>query len=293
MLTLIERKFSQGAFTQAKILLQIFETDVETRLNNERNLFYEDMIMRLGVRRRHEVSEDERAEIRRTFLELPIDDDAALKKSLAWLADEYYVNFCLAVPVPSERAQWEAVITKFDEEAQNRLLGYVPPLRWRSPALIDEATVLEQTRTHLNIGNVTAHVQRLTKMCYFLLLASGDTGFESFVYHFLNWSRSSLGVEAKSILPVIHRRSVLDEIGLQDTLDTIFKEEYVPRLEAMLDVSDDALKKAWRAFFDGFAALDINEIPPGNYDLGGFLLDQLLGFDQPEPYFPFKLYRLT
>src|SRR5690606_29831748 len=45
VLGLIERKFSQGAFTQARILLQIFETDAETRLNNERNLFYEDMIM--------------------------------------------------------------------------------------------------------------------------------------------------------------------------------------------------------------------------------------------------------
>ena len=49
VLNLIERKFASGNFSQARILLQIFETNNETRQNNERNLYYEEMIRRLDA----------------------------------------------------------------------------------------------------------------------------------------------------------------------------------------------------------------------------------------------------
>jgi len=130
-------------------------------------------------------------------------------------------------------------------------------------------------------------------MCYFLLLASGDTGFESFVYSYLDWSREVLEVEAKNLLPIIHRRSVLDEVGLQDTLDHVFEEHYAEPLGRHVESSEISLEEAWNRFFQRMSGLDINEIPPGHYDVGGFLLDELLDFEQPEPYFGFKLYRLT
>lgn len=295
VLALIERKFSQGAFTQARILLQIFETDAETRLNNERNLFYEDMIMRLGMRRRHEIPDAERDQIRHTARELRIDRDDEVKQTLIWLGREYYVHFCLSVCDPGQVEVWQQLARKVAPEARQRLLRYVPPLRWRTPASIATLDTLALSEIHMSDAVVKAHVQRLLKMCYFLLLASGDTGFESFIYSFLSWSRQALGVEAKALLPVIHRRSVLDEVGLQETLDAVFEEHYALPLAELVKGSSQfkSLENAWNALFARLARLDVNDIPPGHYDVGGFLLDELLDFEQPEPYFGFKLYRLT
>lgn len=295
VLALIERKFSQGAFTQARILLQIFETDGETRLNNERNLFYEDMIMRLGTRRRHEIPDLERDQIRSTLAELRIAQDDEVKKALVWLGREYYVHLCLAVRDPAQVEIWGTLAQKANTEAAERLLRYVPPRRWRSPASLPTLDTLAASERHLSDEVVKHHVQRLLKMCYFLLLASGDTGYEAFIYSFLDWSRQVLGIEAKNLLPVIHRRSVLDEVGLQETLDAVFEEHYALPLAERVQGSSQfkSLENAWNALFARLARLDINDVPPGHYDVGGFLLDELLDFEQPEPYFGFKLYRLT
>ncbi len=83
VLGLIERKFSERAFQQATILLQLFETDQATRIQNERKLFYEDMIQRLGVRRRHPLSPDETRRIKEHFAEIlkGLDEDGAFKAS--------------------------------------------------------------------------------------------------------------------------------------------------------------------------------------------------------------------
>src|SRR5690606_14864717 len=137
------------------------------------------------------------------------------------------------------------------------------------------------------------HIQRMLRMCYFLLLASGDTGFEHFIYSFLDWSRDKLGVEGKSVLPIIHRRSVLDEVSLQETLDDVWNEHYAEKMKTFVDRTDNGLQSAWNGLLSRFSMLDINEIPPGHYDLGGFLIDELLGFRQPSTYFGFKLFRLT
>jgi len=293
VLALIERKFSEGAFTQARILLQIFETDVETKLNNERNLFYEDMIMRLGIRRRHEVPTEERDGFRETAAALEPTDDEVIKELLSRLAHEYYVHFCLDIRSAEATKEWARFGEVVDESMRDRLLKYVPPLRWRSPFLVAGESVIEMATNHLQPEATERYVQRLIKMCYFLLLASGDTGFESYIYSLLAWSRDEVNVDVKRLLPFIHRRSVLDEIGLQETLDEVYQDFYAATLAKRLDGSREKIEGAWRGFLKELSTMDLNDIPPGHYDLGGFLLDQLLGFKQPDPYFSFKLYRLT
>lgn len=293
VLALIERKFSEGAFTQARILLQIFETDVETKLNNERNLFYEDMIMRLGIRRRHEVPAEERDEIREMAANLKPSDDEGIKELLSRLAHEYYVHFCLDIRSAEASKDWAKFAEVIEEGSRERLLKYVPPLRWRPPFLVSNESVVSMAMSHLQPEATERYVQRLIKMCYFLLLASGDTGFESFIYSLLTWSRDEVNVDVKRLLPFIHRRSVLDEVGLQETLDEVYQDFYQTTLAARLDGAKAKIEAAWRGFLKELAAMDLNEIPPGHYDLGGFLLDQMLGFKQPDTYFAFKLYRLT
>jgi len=293
VLGLIERKFSQGAFTQARILLQIFETDAETRLNNERNLFYEDMIMRLGVRRRHEVPEEERDDLQGRFFEIMADEDAEVRNALKTMADDYYVTFCLSLRDPAQTDKWQPVLDAVNADARTRLANYIPPKRWRHPSTLPHCMLLDMTRAHLEDDAPKRHIQRMLRMCYFLLLASGDTGFEHFIYSFLDWSRDKLGVEGKSVLPIIHRRSVLDEVSLQETLDDVWNEHYAEKMKTFVDRTDNGLQSAWNGLLSRFSMLDINEIPPGHYDLGGFLIDELLGFRQPSTYFGFKLFRLT
>jgi hypothetical protein len=38
---------------------------------------------------------------------------------------------------------------------------------------------------------------------------------------------------------------------------------------------------------------DLNELLPGNFDLGGLILERLFGIEYHEPQFAFKLHRLT
>ena len=292
VLSLIERKFSQGAFSQARILLQIFETDHETRLNNERNLFYEDSIMRLGVRRRHEVDRDERDDIRKRFSTASIVRDADLKKLLGAISKEYYIKLCLAQRDPAAEETWQDLFTAHPEAAE-RLLRYVPPVRWRSVDTIEGLSVFEQSRLYLSPQVLQEHILRLIKMAYFLLLASGDTGFEDYIYCLTEWMRSHLDIAPLRVLPRLHRRSVLDELSLREVLDELYLSDIASAVEERVDISEKKLKAAWMKLFAAFATMDINEIPPGHYDLSGFLLDQVLDFKQPEPYFGFKLYRLS
>ncbi|MDX9722356.1 MAG: hypothetical protein RBU37_16550 [Myxococcota bacterium] len=293
VLALIERKFSQGAFTQARILLQIFETDTETRLNNERNLFYEDMIMRLGVRRRHELGNTERERIAQQLAKLDIQAEGGVRQALRHLSEEHYTHFCLLCRNPAQRSIWDKTLASFDEEHRERVLHYVPPLRWRTPPQFPQSGLLDLSRQLINTETARQHIQHLLKMCYFLLLASGDTGYEEFIYSFLQFSRSKLGVEAKRALPLLHRRSVLDEKGLQETLDEVYDQRFVDAVDACLDFGDEQLIAAWNALITKLQRVDFNQIPPGHYDLVAFLLDELLGFEAPDLVFPFRLYRLS
>ena len=295
VLALIEQKFSEGAFTQAKILLQIFETDAETRLNNERNLFYEDMILRLGVRRRHPLSDRDQQNIHKLFEQCSLDDEATVYKALQTLSSELYVEFCLSVREPNDAKVWEALAeTLTDEDVRERLLSYVPTRRWRNPITLPQYGLQTLTSQHLIERAARVQIQSLTRLCYFLLLASGDTSFQAFLYSYLGWCRERWGVDARRLLPKLHRSSVVEDCGLQDTLDSIYDEFFAEAVAERCDVhSDESIKRAWYALFKRFSTLDFNEVPPGHYDLGGLLLDGVLGFDYPDDNFSFRLHRLT
>lgn len=295
VIALIERKFSEGAFTQARILLQIFETDHETRLNNERNLFYEDMILRLGVRRRHEIGDTEATTLHDMLEPLNATKADGVRKALSWMADEFYVQFCLALRMPKEQESWNAIVSKIkNTDSRDRLLRYVPPLRWRTVPEMPELPLPELLKRHVTPASLKQHILGHTRMCYFLLLASGDTGFEDYLYRYLAWCRDALDVEGKRVLPQLHRRSVLEERGLVETLDNLYGEFFEDAVAKCLEsIDEERFAQAWNTLITDLAKFDINEIPPGFYDLGGFLLDRLLGFEQPTPYFGFRLYRLT
>jgi hypothetical protein len=292
VLALIERKFSEGAFTQARILLQIFETDNETRLNNERNLFYEDMILRLGLRRRHPISDADaiRKSLQRS---LSLDPDA-FRSTCDLLNAEAYIHPCFLLRDPDQLTAWTQLASISQaSDACDRLLTYIPPKRWRSPSLLPQLHPSSLALTHLHDGAVKKYILSLTRLCYFFLLASGDTDFETFLFTYLSWCHDRWGVDARRLLPQLHRRSVLEERSIQESLDALFDEFFSPSASALAPFTTQDISQAWIALSSRLSSLDLSSIPPGHYDLGGLLLDHLLGFQHPDPSFTFRIHRLT
>jgi hypothetical protein len=291
VLALIERKFSEGAFTQARILLQIFETDNETRLNNERNLFYEDMILRLGLRRRHPVADADA--IRKVLLRSASHEDA-MRTACDTLNTEAYISLCLLLRDPDQLAAWTQVASISQAaDACDRLLTYIPPKRWRAPSTFPNTALPDLLLQHLNDNAVKKYILSLTRLCYFFLLASGDTDFETYLFSYLAWCRDRWGVDARRILPQLHRRSVLEERSIHETLDALYEEFFAPISDTTRTFTRENVVEAWGALAKRISSLDLSNLPPGHYDLGGLLLDALLGFQHPDPIFTFRIHRLT
>lgn len=399
VLALIERKFSERAFQQATILLQLFETDQATRIQNERKLFYEDMIQRLGVRRRQPLSDEEIERVREHFSEVaeslasqhvfevteekaqlsladlfirhpaeePIinalayqfgdaneddlapgeedaaasdDDDPAsdedtrgervaaspsprpafmnaetvpefstpdaapsdetpdplmpLRRSLDWLASEYQIHFCLQVRSPGELAQWEGVARCGDLDKASQMLQQVPPLRWRLPSNYHDMTLMEAVGRHLTTAAIREHIRSLTRACYFVLLAVGDTGLEDYLEAYFGWLDERLGLDGTVFIDRLHRESTLGEQTLMETLDSIYNEHFAgPMTGLPYSFTEGDILQAIEAFTHQLRDADLSEVAPGFFDLGAFIIDQLMKVPYPTLEFPFRLHRIV
>jgi hypothetical protein len=330
VLGLVERKFADRAFQQATILLQLFETDPAIRLQNERKLFYEDMIQRLGVRRRDPLSHDQIQVIREHFgeigralrtdgaFETPAEDEVfgaddalsqtldevvqveavsdpfvPLLKSLDWLAQEQGLQFCVLTREPEEMAAWAASSLGGDAALAGQMAQVVPPLRWRSAA-DSGRPMLTVLRDHVSGRALREYVRTLTKAVYFILLAVGDTGLEGYLDSYFDWASEVLEVDATAFIDRLHRESTLGEKTLNETLDSIFDEYFAARVDReVMAITGPRLTGAVEALVTQFETADMGEVAPGHFDLGGFLLDHLMGLRLPTPEFAFRLHRIS
>ncbi|MEO1268651.1 MAG: hypothetical protein AAFX99_11165, partial [Myxococcota bacterium] len=289
VLSLVERKFSQRSFKQATILLQLFETDQSTRMQNERKLFYEDMIQRLGIRRRHPLAEDDITQVHdhfkaieealkkgeafklknnpepivalaeamkkpsyaqelrppESFTELDLtaefefstaepstitqglrDPFLPLTRSFDWLAARHQINFCVLVRHPAELQLWSTINDLGTTTEGNELTLFVPPSRWRSPADYTELPLLHLLSFHLSAESLRDYVHSLTRACYFILLAVGDTGLETYLDTYFTWLDNALNIDGTRFVDRLHRDSTLGEQTLGDTIDSIFHEYF-------------------------------------------------------------------
>ncbi|MBH22926.1 MAG: hypothetical protein CMH57_00435 [Myxococcales bacterium] len=359
VLSLVERKFSQRAFKQATILLQLFETDQSTRMQNERKLFYEDMIQRLGIRRRHPLAEDdikqvhdhfkaiddalkntgafitpEEPESITTLAEAMKDPSYArelrppepllasegddtldfsmemiepstviqglrdpflpLTRSFDWLAARHQINFCVLVRHPAELQLWSTINNLGTTTEGNELTLFVPPSRWRSPADYTELPLLHLLSFHLSAESMRDYIHALTRACYFILLAVGDTGLEAYLDTYFAWLNATLGIDGTRFVDRLHRDSTLGEQTLGDTIDSIFQEYFEePLMARHAALTDQDIQTAIKAFVHQMRTANYSEIAPGHYDLGSIILDNLLGIEYPSPEFAFKIHRIV
>lgn len=377
VLGLIERKFSQRAFQQANILLQLFETDQSTRLQNERKLFYEDMIQRLGIRRRQPLPAAEVARVREHFqsvrteleeihafdtseedkhelddLAAPITpwDDArrrarrlvalsttasgstlpaldpldapagstldlstsdvdraletvnlragredfflSLSRSFDWLAARHQINFCLLGRNADDYLAWMAV--GGEDGPSTELLRFIPPSRWRSPADFVGVPLMQQLAASLHEQSLRSYIHSVTRACYFLLLAVGDTGLEGFLDTYFDWLQDALSLDGTQFIDQLHRESTQGEYTLEETLNGIYDDHFADRLDGKpRSFTVGQLRKALGGFVHQLCEMNLSEVAPGHYNLGGFVLDHLLGLRYPSREFPFKIHRIV
>lgn len=295
LLRIVERKFGDGLYSQARILLQLFQTDRSTRIRNDRNIFYEDMIQRLGIRRRHPIAADLKTELEAEAT----DELGALAR---WLEQNLFIKLHLFTRHPQQVRAWQEVGELSTlEGATDSLMRFLPPRRWRpfvssvEESELPGADVLKElVREHISAETLSSYVTGQLRTCYFVLRAVGDTGLEGYLDTFFDWTRQALSVDTTQYLPELYRRSMSES----DTMRSIFldvyrrgmKEASEERLHAL---SDEEIIQATRDAVAFVRGCDFDEVAPGNYDFGGFIYDQLFGVEYPSAEFAFKLHRLT
>ncbi len=294
LLRVVEQKFSEGLFSQARILLQLFQTDRDTRIRNDRNIFYEDMIQRLGIKRRHTVSQ----ELVGAWSELasPEDESANVEAEelLSWLAERLFVKMHVFTRNMEAVKAWTEVggLSELPGATEN-LLRYLPPRHWRQ-AHGNEAGLKRTIRAHINTDTLATYLTNQTRTCYFVLRAVGDTGLEGFLDSYFDFMSQQLDVNATAMLPELYRRSMGDADMMKAVFDDLYSRTLKLAAEEKLESwNDTQVDAAIDDAMENLRRCDVNEIPPGSYDLGGFVFDRLFEVNYPTREFAFKLHRLT
>lgn len=296
LLRIVEQKFGEGLFSQARILLQLFQTDRETRMRNDRNIFYEDMIQRLGIRRRHTVSPELAERYQLLLKEIsaePSEEEILLL--VRWLSQHLFIKLHLFVRPRAQVETWRQVTSASSLiHVTEHFLRYLPPRRWRPPMDIAERGLAQQVRDHLSPETLSIYVVNHLRACYFVLRAVGDTGLEGYLDTFFDWTRATLDYNATGLCPELYRRSMSDGDAMGAIFQDIYDRTMRTRAEERLRAADDAaIRAALRRVVDHLRACDINELAPGNYDLGALIFDQIMNVKYPSPEFAFKVHRLT
>lgn len=304
LLGLVEQKFNEASFSQARILLRLFQTDRATRINNDRNLFYEEMILRMGVRRRHKVRPAQLSEFDAAIADAwaGSEEDAAPEAQLdaqilaatTWLDENLHITCHLFTRDPDELTSWRAfAATSKRDGVEGVFLRYLPPRRWR-PIATSEQTPSTLLMAHISASTVKQFMIRQLKSAYFVLRAVGDTGLEPFLDSFFEWTECRFDLNFVQLMPRMYRETMGDK-KLIDQVFELFFNRYLKKDAArnLASFDDETILEAAREVVEDLSGYDFNKIPAGHYDFGGLILDRLFEVEYPDPEFAFKLHRLT
>lgn len=289
VLTFIEERFASARFGQARMLLRLFDTDEVTRRNNERNLFYEEMILRFMSERTSNIRDADAC--RATLAESLSSPGEALRKVAEVLSARAGVRLHLQVQPPPPNA-WTKDLAKASAETQDIVEAFIPGWRWRPVATLP-GSFSDHLGAHLGRRRVDDYVLDLVRSAYFVTLAPGATGFEDFMFRFVEWATANLDGVATRILPDVHRASTIDEVPLPDALEDI-RHRFVAgsRFESG-EFSREAIQEAAIAVHEELAQFDPSKLPEGDYDLGGLIADKLVDFPHVSMVEALRVHRLT
>lgn len=288
LLTLVEKKFNDGYFGQARLLLKLFPSDDITALNNDRNVFYEEMILKLGIRRRHKIEEDALSEREK------ISGKSAEKYSalLAWFNENAGIRFHIINVSNTHTKVWDQILaasTRPDLKTYSET--YFPKQRWREIGNEDPVALITQT---INSESIRDYVLSLLATCYFVLRAVGDTGLETFLDSFFDWTTNELGFNGTMLMPLLHRGAMKDSKVMYEILAGLYDDYLKESVELKYNAwSSTDIENTISSFFNELKSSDLSEVAPGDYNLNAFVLDRLLGFNFPRSDFAYKIHRLS
>lgn len=290
LLNIVEKKFADGLFSQARLLLQLFHTDENTKVTNDRNLFYEDMILRLGIKRRHKIPEEDL----KNFRALPSSDDARLRETFQWLDQKALIKCHLFLRTDVELETWKTVLAPCTREtATEHFLKVIPPQRWR-PVDRVELPIRKQVEAHISDETTRRYVVNHLRTCYFVLRAVGDTGLEGYLDSFFSWTEKQFDLNGTMLMPLVYNRSLSENTPMQDIFNALYEEFFATKAKAKVKtMTQNGLSVPFDKTLGFLKTCDLGEFAPGYYDLGGFVYDQIFEFPYPNPEFNSKLHRLT
>ena len=291
---LVERKFGEGHFSQARLLLQVFPANAETRINNDRQLFYEEMILRMGIRRRAHLLEEVTEDIREALSEISLDDEEEVRDGFRCLAEGAQAQMCVYTRDQSEVERWKTVVSDSKVPgAEAYLLKLVPPRRWQG-VWKEDRSLRQVLREQLVRPMARDHVVGHLKTAYFILRAVGDTGLEGYLDCFFEWSERVCGVNAVKHLPEIYNRTLSPREMIDPVFNDVYDRVYREPVGDVLKTLDTArVDEAFEEAIRRIVGADLSGLAPGNFNLGGFVFDSLLEMEYPTPEFGFRLHRLT
>jgi len=291
VLTLLEEKFNGGKFPQAAILLRLFATTAARQRNNERTLFYEEMFARFGVMRLNRIP----AHVCKRYHEALEEEETAEGRVLAaaeWLQLHADVSLDLLQVPHSEEQLWNDVLEPAGEAAAG-VREFIPHGRWRNVQECEDTGLLSAARRHVTPGAFADYMGHLLKVCYFTVLVTGKTGFESFIRDYFRWVEQHFEVPGPRLLPELHRLTTIGEQGLDDTVAALRDHWMTPNALPIVDsLRNGSLVVGVERLAEDLQAIDPSDIPPGDYDLGGLLVDRATGLETADPLALFRVHRL-
>jgi hypothetical protein len=224
------------------------------------------------------------------------DEDVATRLTAAaeWLSQEARVNLDVLGRAPDDLQAWEERLSGVKKPAEREdVLAQLPPIRWRRIHEFGPENLIPLIKTHLETGALTDYLGRLLRICYFIVLVTGKTGFEHFIRRYFEWVEQNFDYPGTRLLPELHRRTTIEEVGLEEAIGDLRQSLMAEGSKAILDGLDD---ERIASDLDRLAAhlerVDPNEIPPGDYNVTGLLLDQSTRLTCDDPILLFRIHRI-
>ena len=309
---LVERKMERGLIRQAWAILDIFEYERHVQVDNERNLFLEEMARRFAryaKDKRREVPEELRAALRAAA-----DDLTLLPEALERLDSELGVRLFVLGTDHDERSAWNSLLGEAARaaRAEAQSADDEPPVRpdedtapevfdpsllwtrkWRRPTGAPLHAGVPLLEDLVSPESVRAYLSSLLQGAYFLVLITESTGYEPFLAVFMRWLRDLAGPESMRVLSLLHSLLTLAERTTREAIRDLSGQELLAKLFGRLrDLDHDTLLAALRDVLRDAAEADLGAVPAGDYSLTGVILDRAAGLSHPVYELTWRLHRL-
>jgi hypothetical protein len=277
VMQMIDERFRGGRIRQAALLLSLFETDEVTRRNNERNLFYEEMIaafLSAAAESRSGTAPSAGADIARVA---------------EWARETRDVDLLVPWQSAELAESWRRALSASGVDASTPF----PPPAWRCIADVPPDEQLTTIALQVARNEPADHVARLLRAFYFLALATGRLGAEETMLRWLDWLPHAFGGAPMRLLPEVHQRVAVDDEPLGATLRVAVATHLGPPRFDRLAWDADRIRSALDRVAERLRQDGLRTVPAGSYDLGGLLFDELLGFEPTSVEDSLRLYRLA